>query len=209
MSSAIFPALATGFALGASLIIAIGAQNAFVLRQGLAREHVGAVALFCAASDALLMTAGVLGLGRVIAATPLLAQAMAGLGAAFLAAYGARALWRAWRPGALHAGATPALRSRGQVLAQAAAFTFLNPHVYLDTMLLVGTLGAQQPAPLRPVFLAGACAASAAWFFGLAYGARRLAPLFARPGAWRALDLGIGLTMFALAAILLRGLLST
>ena len=108
MSSAIFPALATGFALGASLIIAIGAQNAFVLRQGLAREHVGAVALFCAASDALLMTAGVLGLGRVIAATPLLAQSMAGLGAAFLAAYGARALWRAWRPGALHAGATPA-----------------------------------------------------------------------------------------------------
>jgi L-lysine exporter family protein LysE/ArgO len=209
MSSAIFPALATGFALGASLIIAIGAQNAFVLRQGLAREHVGAVALFCAASDALLMTAGVLGLGRVIAATPLLAQSMAGLGAAFLAAYGARALWRAWRPGALHAGAGPALRSRGQVLAQAAAFTFLNPHVYLDTVLLVGTLGAQQPAPLRPVFLAGACAASAAWFFGLAYGARRLAPLFARPGAWRALDLGIGLTMFALAAILLRGLLST
>jgi L-lysine exporter family protein LysE/ArgO len=209
MSSAIFPALATGFALGASLIIAIGAQNAFVLRQGLAREHVGAVALFCAASDALLMTAGVLGLGRAIASTPLLAQAMAGLGAAFLAAYGARALWRAWRPGALHAGAGPALRSRGQVLAQAVAFTFLNPHVYLDTVLLVGTLGAQQPAPLRPVFLAGACAASAAWFFGLAYGARRLAPLFARPGAWRALDLGIGLTMFALAAILLRGLLST
>jgi L-lysine exporter family protein LysE/ArgO len=202
-------ALATGFALGASLIIAIGAQNAFVLRQGLAREHVGAVALFCAASDAVLMTAGVLGLGRAIAATPLLAQAMAGLGAAFLAAYGARALWRAWRPGTLHAGAGAALRSRRQVLAQAAAFTFLNPHVYLDTVLLVGTLGAQQPAPLRPVFLAGACAASAAWFFGLAYGARRLAPLFSRPGAWRALDLGIGLTMFALAAMLLRGLLST
>ena len=209
MSSAFLAALATGFALGGSLIIAIGAQNAFVLRQGLAREHVGAVALFCAASDALLMTAGVLGLGRAIAATPLLAQAMAGFGAAFLAAYGARALWRAWRPGALHAGAGPALRSRGAVLAQAAAFTFLNPHVYLDTVLLVGTLGAQQPAPLRPVFLAGACAASAVWFFGLAYGARRLAPLFARPGAWRALDLAIGLTMFALAAMLLRGLLVT
>jgi L-lysine exporter family protein LysE/ArgO len=205
-ASPLFAAWATGFALGASLIVAIGAQNAFVLRQGLAREHVGAVALFCAAADALLMTAGVLGLGRAIAAVPMLASVMAGLGAAFLVAYGARALWRAWRPGALHAGAGAALRSRARVLAQAAAFTFLNPHVYLDTVLLVGTLGAQQPAPLRPVFLAGACAASAVWFFGLAYGARWLAPLFARPGAWRALDGVIGLTMFTLAALLLRGL---
>jgi L-lysine exporter family protein LysE/ArgO len=208
-ASSLLAALVTGFALGASLIIAIGAQNAFVLRQGLAREHVGAVALFCAAADAALMTAGVLGLGRAITATPGLARAMALFGAAFLAAYGTRALWRAWRPGALHAGAGAALRSRGAVLAQAAAFTFLNPHVYLDTVLLVGTLGAQQPAPLRPVFLAGACAASAVWFFGLAYGARRLAPLFARPGAWRALDLAIGVTMWALAAMLLRGLIAT
>lgn len=206
MSLSALSALASGFLLGASLIVAIGAQNAFVLRQGLAREHVGAVALFCAASDALLMSAGVLGLGQAIAATPALARAMALAGALFLLGYGALALRRAARPAALHAGAGAALRSRPQVLAQAAAFTFLNPHVYLDTVLLVGSIGAQQSDALRPLFLAGACSASAAWFFSLAYGARRLAPLFARPGAWRVLDALIGLTMWALAAGLLRAL---
>ncbi len=199
-------ALATGFALSASLIIAIGAQNAFVLRQGLAREHVGAVALFCAAADALLMSAGVLGMGQAIAAMPALARAMAVFGALFLFAYGARALWRAWRPAALQAAAQAPLRSRGKVLAQAAAFTLLNPHVYLDTVLLVGSIGAQQPGAQRPLFLVGACAASAVWFFGLGYGAKRLAPWFERRSAWRVLDALIGLTMWALAALLLRGL---
>jgi L-lysine exporter family protein LysE/ArgO len=200
-------ALATGFALSASLIIAIGAQNAFVLRQGLARQHAGAVALFCAAADAALMSAGVLGMGQAIAALPTLARAMAIAGAVFLAAYGARALLRAWRPGSLRAAAVDASRSRGAVLAQAAAFTFLNPHVYLDTVLLVGSVGAQQqPGALRALFLAGACAASAAWFFALAYGAKRLAPWFERPHAWRMLDALIGLTMWVLAALLLRSL---
>jgi L-lysine exporter family protein LysE/ArgO len=194
-----------GFALSASLIIAIGAQNAFVLRQGLAREHAGAVALFCAASDALLMTAGVLGMGQAIAAMPALARTMAALGAIFLAGYGLRALLRAWRPGALHAGALAPQRSRTQVLAQAAAFTFFNPHVYLDTVLLVGSVGAQQPAGgLRTAFLIGTCAASFTWFFGLAYGARLLAPWFERPAAWRVLDALIGVTMWALAAWLAR-----
>jgi L-lysine exporter family protein LysE/ArgO len=206
MCAAVATALATGFALGASLIIAIGAQNAFVLRQGLAREHAGAVALFCAAADALLMSAGVLGMGGAIAAVPALARTMAVAGALFLFAYGARALARAWRPGTLLVGADAPWRSLPQVLAQAAAFTFLNPHVYLDTVLLVGSVGAQQPHALRLVFLAGACAASAAWFFGLAYGARWLAPWFERPGAWRALDGAIGLTMWALAGLLLRAL---
>ena len=205
MPTPIVSAAATGFLLSATLIIAIGAQNAFVLRQGLAREHVGTVALFCAASDALLMTAGVLGMGQAIAAAPALARAMALFGALFLLAYGARALWRAWRPAALHAGALAPLRSRARVLAQAAAFTLLNPHVYLDTVLLVGSIGAQQPPALRPAFLAGACAASAVWFFGLGYGAQRLAPWFERPGAWRVLDALIGVTMWTLAALLLRG----
>ena len=205
--AALLPPLATGFALSASLIIAIGAQNAFVLRQGLAREHAGVVALFCAASDALLMTAGVLGMGQAIAAMPALAAAMAAAGAVFLAAYGSRALLRAWRPGALHAGAQAPIRSRVQVLAQAAAFTFLNPHVYLDTVLLVGSVGAQQPpGALRAAFLLGTCAASFAWFFGLAYGARLLAPWFERPAAWRLLDGLIGLTMWLLAAWLFRSL---
>jgi L-lysine exporter family protein LysE/ArgO len=205
--SLLLSALASGFALSASLIIAIGAQNAFVLRQGLAREHVGTVALFCAGADALLMSAGVLGMGQAIAALPALARAMAVIGALFLFAYGALALRRALRPGTLQVGGG-ALRSRPQVLAQAAAFTFLNPHVWLDTVLLVGSLGAQQPAgAARTWFLAGACAASAVWFFGLAYGARRLAPWFERPDAWRLLDAVIGLTMWALGALLLRGLL--
>lgn len=199
-------ALATGFALSAALIVAIGAQNAFVLRQGLARQHAGAVALFCAASDAALMSAGVLGMGQAIAALPALARAMAIGGAIFLATYGARALLRAGRPGSLCAAAVGAARSRGAVLAQAAAFTFLNPHVYLDTVLLVGSVGAQQPGALRALFLAGACAASAAWLFALAYAAKRLAPWFERPHAWRVLDALIGLTMWALAALLLRSL---
>jgi L-lysine exporter family protein LysE/ArgO len=209
MFSTALSALAAGFALSASLIVAIGAQNAFVLRQGLAREHAGAVALFCAACDALLMTAGVLGMGQAIAALPVLAQAVAAAGALFLAAYGGRALWRAWRPGALHAGALAAPRSRGRVLAQAAAFTFLNPHVYLDTVLLVGSVGAQQPpGALRAAFLFGTCAASFAWFFGLAYGARVLAPWFERPAAWRLLDALIGVTMWALASWLIRSVLA-
>jgi L-lysine exporter family protein LysE/ArgO len=202
-------AAATGFALGASLIVAIGAQNAFVLRQGLAREHAGAVAALCALCDALLMSAGVLGMGRAIEAVPGLAPALALIGAAFLAAYGARALHRAWRPAALQAAGSAAPRSRAQVLAQAAAFTLLNPHVYLDTVLLVGGVGAQQAAGApRAAFLAGACSASAVWFFGLAYAARRLAPLFARPAAWRVLDGLIGVTMWTLAAVLLRSALA-
>ena len=165
--------------------------------------------LFCAASDALLMTAGVLGMGQAIAAMPALAAMMAAAGAVFLAGYGSRALLRAWRPGVLHAGAQTPLRLRTQVLAQAAAFTFLNPHVYLDTVLLVGSVGAQQPpGALRAAFLLGTCAASFGWFFGLAYGARLLAPWFERPAAWRVLDALIGVTMWALAAWLVRSLFS-
>jgi L-lysine exporter family protein LysE/ArgO len=194
----------TGFALGATLIIAIGAQNAFVLRQGLKREHVGLVVAFCAVADALLMSAGVLGLGRALADAPGWTRAMAGAGALFLAGYGLRALYRAWRPGALHAAGGGGRMTRRAALAQAAAFTLLNPHVYLDTVMLVGALGAQQPAALRMAFLIGACSASALWFSALGYGARWLAPWFAKPAAWRALDTLIGATMLGLAALLAR-----
>ena len=197
-------AAAAGFALGATLIIAIGAQNAFVLRQGLKREHAGLIVAFCAAADALLMTAGVLGAGRAITAAPQLARAMAAAGALFLAAYGLRAMHRAWRPGALSAAASSSALSWHSALAQAAAFTLLNPHVYLDTMVLVGAVGAQQPAPLRSAFLLGACSASALWFSALGYGARWLAPWFARPQAWRWLDSAIGVTMGVLALLLAR-----
>lgn len=200
-------AMGTGFLLAASLIVAIGAQNAFVLRQGLRREHVGTVVLFCALADALLMTLGVAGVGAALASMPALSAALTALGAGFLALYGLAALNRAWRARQAGLTANTAAASRGAVLAQAAAFTLLNPHVYLDTVLLVGAVGAQQSPPWRPWFLAGACAASALWFSSLGYGAARLAPWFARPSAWRKLDALVGLTMLVLAATLTRALL--
>lgn len=193
-----------GLALSLGLIVAIGAQNAFVLRQGLRREHVAAVVLFCALADAVLIAAGVLGMARALGDHPAVARALALAGAVFLATYGYQALQRARRPGQLTAGADGAGLSRTAVLAQAAAFTLLNPHVYLDTVLLVGSIGAQQPAALRGWFIAGASAASLSWFTALGVGSRWLAPWFARPKAWRILDGLIGLTMFLLSALLVR-----
>jgi L-lysine exporter family protein LysE/ArgO len=193
-----------GWVLGGGLIVAIGAQNAFVLRQGLRREHVGLVVAFCALADALLIVAGVAGMAQALGAQPRLARALALAGAAFLAVYGWRALQRARRPQALQAGAGSAQLSRGAALAQAAAFTLLNPHVYLDTVLLVGSIGAQHAPAARPWFVAGACSASLLWFSALGFGARVLAPVFARPRAWQVLDALIGLTMAVLAGLLLR-----
>jgi L-lysine exporter family protein LysE/ArgO len=188
--------------LSLSLIVAIGAQNAFVLRQGLKREHVGLMVLACAAADALLMIAGVAGMAALIGERPLLARVLAGAGGLFLLAYGLRALRQALAPGALRAGAGPALSQRAALL-QLAGFTLLNPHVYLDTVLLVGSIGAQQPdAVHRGAFVAGAAGASLAWFAALGYGARWLAPWFERPRAWQLLDALIGLMMLAMAASL-------
>jgi L-lysine exporter family protein LysE/ArgO len=190
---------AQGFALGLGLIVAIGAQNAFVLRQGLRRQHVGPIVAFCALADAVLMAAGVAGLAGLIGARPGLARVLAGAGALFLVAYGLRALWQARAPGTLQAAASASL-TRRQALWQVAGFTLLNPHVYLDTVLLVGSLGAQQPdAPARAAFVAGAVGGSALWFICLGYGAQKLAPLFARPRAWQVLDALVGLTMLVLA----------
>jgi L-lysine exporter family protein LysE/ArgO len=198
------PVFVQGLVLGFGLIVAIGAQNAFVLRQGLRREHVGPVVLFCAAADAVLITAGVLGMAQGLGQHPALARAMALAGATFLAVYGWRALRRAGqahRLDASQAGEAMTLRS---ALAQAAAFTLLNPHVYLDTVLLVGSIGAQQPDGLRAWFIAGASGASLGWFALLGFGARALAPWFARPRAWQLLDGLIGVTMIVLSALLLR-----
>ncbi len=197
-------ALLQGLALSLGLIVAIGAQNAFVLRQGLRREHVGPVVLFCAAADALLIMAGVLGMAQALGERPGLARALALAGALFLAVYGALALRRARQSGQLRAAAGGEGLGRTAALAQAAAFTLLNPHVYLDTVLLVGSIGAQQPAELRAFFIAGAALASALWFGLLGFGARWLAPWFARPRAWQVLDSLIGLTMWVLSALLLR-----
>jgi L-lysine exporter family protein LysE/ArgO len=192
------PAL-QGLALTFGLIVAIGAQNAFVLRQGLRREHVGPIVAFCTVADAVLMAAGVAGLAAVIGSQPGLARVLAGGGALFLLGYGLRALWNARAPGALQATNGPAF-SRRQALLQVAGFTLLNPHVYLDSVLLIGTIGAQHAgAPARAAFVGGCVLASAVWFTALGYGARRLAPLFARPRAWQVLDALVGLTMLVLA----------
>ncbi|EPX76301.1 LysE/ArgO family amino acid transporter [Salipiger mucosus] len=191
-----------GFALGLSLILAIGSQNAFVLRQGLRREHVGTVVAICALSDAALIAAGVSGFGALTRSVPGLEWAMRLLGVAFLGWYGARTLGAAWRGGdRLEAGA--AAGSRRAAVLTCLAFTWLNPHVYLDTVVLLGAVSSQYAD--RTWFALGAMSASLCFFTALGYGARALAPLFARPGAWRALDLLVGLTMWAIAAKLLLG----
>lgn len=196
-------AYAAGFATSLSLIVAIGAQNAFVLRQGLARQHVLAVCGFCALADALLISAGILGLGRLSEAAPWALPALRWGGAAFLAWYGIRSLRAAWAgSGALTANGG-ARRSLGATLLTAAALTFLNPHVYLDTVLLIGAVAARWPD--RQAFAIGAISASFAFFFALGYGARLLAPVFARRSAWRVLDSAIGALMLVLAASLVTG----
>ncbi|TXH90829.1 MAG: amino acid transporter [Rhodoferax sp.] len=202
--SFILPVFVQGLALSFGLIVAIGAQNAFVLRQGLRREHVGPVVLFCALADAVLITAGVMGMAQALGERPDLARALALGGVAFLAFYGFQALRRAHQPQQLQAVAAGQGMGRAAVVAQAAAFTLLNPHVYLDTVLLMGSIGAQQPAALRGWFVLGACVASLSWFGLLGFGARWLAPWFARPRAWQVLDGLIGLTMLALSALLVR-----
>jgi L-lysine exporter family protein LysE/ArgO len=192
----------TGFVLASTLLVAIGAQNAFVLRQGLRREHVFAIALACSLFDLVLEAAGIGGLGIAVKSNPSLGIWFGGGGALFLFSYGVYAWRRALKPGAMHSqngGAALSLRS---ALVQCAAFTFLNPHVYLDTVVLIGSVGAGQAPGTAPSFLFGAASASALWFFGLAYGARLLAPVFERPAAWRALDAIVGLTMFVLAFLL-------
>jgi L-lysine exporter family protein LysE/ArgO len=202
------PGFTTGFVLSATLIVAIGAQNAFVLRQGIRREHVAPIVGFCAAADLLLIAAGVAGLAAVLGDQPRLTLLLTVFGAAFLSCYGLRALWRALRPQTLYAatGTQPLLLRTA--LTQVAGFTLLNPHVYLDTVLLMGSVGARQPADARAWFIGGAAAASSVWFASLGYGARLLAPLFARPRAWRVLDSMVGVTMLALAGLLVRQVLT-
>lgn len=196
--------VAAGFALMASLIVAVGAQNTFVLRQGLRREHVGAVVLFCIAADVTLMSLGVAGLGAAVGRVPGLATLLTAGGAAFLGWYAVGAFRRALRPEALAAASAGGAVPLRAALARAAGFTLLNPHVYLDTVLLLGSVASALAAPERPGFLLGAALASTCWFAALGYGARLLAPLFRRPAAWRLLDAGVALTMAVLALALLR-----
>jgi L-lysine exporter family protein LysE/ArgO len=193
-----------GFALSFSLILAIGAQNAFVLRQGLRRAHVGAVVAICCLSEAVLIFAGVAGFGALSAMAPWVIEAMRWGGAAFLVVYGLRSLRAAWTAGgALDAGGA-ALGSLKSAIGTALLLTWANPHVYLDTVGLIGAVAATY-GPGRWLFGSGALSASVLFFVLLGYGARALAPVFARPGAWRILDGVVGLTMLALAAKLALG----
>lgn len=194
-----FEAAAAGFLTGLSLILAIGAQNAFVLRQGLRREHVGAVVAVCAGSDALLIAAGVAGFGAVSQAVPWLAEAMRWAGVAFLLVYGALRFLAARRGGEALRPAEGRGASLKAVLATCLVLTWANPHVWLDTVVLLGSVSAQYPG--RGVaFAGGAMAASLVFFSALGFGARLLAPVFARPRAWVWLEVGVGLVMWAIAA---------
>lgn len=198
------PSFVTGLILCASLIVAIGAQNAFVLRQGLRREHVGAIVLFCCLSDLMFIGAGVAGVAAFLTRLPMLAKLLTVAGAGFLACYGVYALRRAARPQALHPERSAQALSLAAAMTQVAGFTFLNPHVYLDTVLLMGSVGAQQPSGQRLWFVVGAALASCLWFSALGFGARALAPVFTRARAWQILDGAIALIMFALASRLVR-----
>jgi len=194
----------TGLLTGFTLIIAIGAQNAFVLRQGLLQEHVGVVVAICGVSDLVLVAAGVTGIGAVVERAPEVITVVRWLGVAFLTWYGVASLLRARRPDALRAaeqGAGP----RRTAVVTAVALTWLNPHVYLDTVLLLGSLAQQQGETGRWWFGAGAGGSSLLWFTGLGYGARRVSHLLASPRAWQVLDVLIGLTMLAIAAKLALG----
>ncbi|WJS86086.1 LysE/ArgO family amino acid transporter [Paracoccus sp. TOH] len=190
-----------GLGTALSLIVAIGAQNAFVLKQGLMRRHVLATCAFCALSDAVLITAGVLGAGALAARAPWFLEAMRWGGAVFLLVYGARAFRAAWRGGeSLRAG--QGATGLAATLGVLAALTWLNPHVWLDTVVLIGSISARWED--KPGFVAGAVSGSVIFFFALGYGARWLSPLFARPAAWRVLDLLVGLVMWSIALGLVR-----
>jgi L-lysine exporter family protein LysE/ArgO len=200
-----FAAIVAGFGLGLSLIVAIGAQNAFVLRQGLRREHVLIVVVVCAASDAVLIAAGVGGLGALIQQAGWVLFVVRIAGAAFLTWYGISAARRAIKPKTLEADAGGDRMTRAAAISTVLALTWLNPHVYLDTVVLLGSIGGTY-GDTRWWFALGAMVASAVWFSALGFGSRALRPLFAKPVAWRVLDALIALVMFAIAASLIVGL---
>jgi L-lysine exporter family protein LysE/ArgO len=194
----------TGLLTGLSLIVAIGAQNAFVLRQGLRRARVGAIVTVCILSDVALTVAGVAGIGAIVQHADWALQAVRWFGVAFLIWYGLSSAWRARRPDALAVapdgaggGAQPSLAS---TLRRTLALTWLNPHVYLDTMVLLGSIANSRGPVDRWWFAVGALIASVVWFVGLGFGARFAAPLLTTPRAWQVLDLLIAATMLAIAA---------
>lgn len=203
MGAAETAALIQGWLMTAGLIVAIGAQNALVLRQGLARTHVAAVVALCTLSDWLLIVLGVFGLGTAIAQSSAVLETFRYGGAAFLLWYGWRSARQAWRGAGQALQASAGDTSLRATLGTALALTYLNPHVYLDTVVLLGTVGAQYAGTARAAFVAGACLASLMWFITLGYGAAAAARWLDRPAVWRAIDTSVALVMFAVAAQLL------
>ena len=204
MSAMIALTLLIGFGTGMSLLVVIGAQNAFVLRQGLRGEHVAWVVVLCSLSDAVLISIGTAGLGGLSRVGPWVVPTLTYVGVAFLVVYGALTLRHAFRAGALEAAPDHGRATLVRTVATCLALTWLNPHVYLDTVLLLGSI-ATSHQPDQWWFAVGAAAASCVWFAGIGFGARWLRPLFASPKAWRVLDIGVALVMWAVAASLVWG----
>lgn len=198
--SSLLPAAVAGFSLGASFIIAIGTQNAYVLKQGLLRRHVLPVVLLCAVADAVLIILGVAGFGRLISTVPVLLKILTYGGVIFLLVYGFLAARRALKGSEILTVDKAKSQALWPVLATTAAFTFLNPHVYLDTVILLGTVSTRYTGDARTAFAIGGITASFVWFFALGFGARILAPLFRRAISWRILDGVIAIIMWTIAA---------
>ncbi|WP_410498455.1 LysE/ArgO family amino acid transporter [Chitinibacter sp. S2-10] len=201
MNSSVF---LQGMALCASLIMAIGAQNAFILRQGIARQNLLIAVATCIGCDFLLMSAGVFGMGKILQSLPQLQQWMALAGAAFVFWFGWQSLQKALRPASLQLNDLTKRSTARSVVLAALGFSLLNPHAILDTVVLVGSIGAQQAPSNQPAFVLGAVSFSTLWFVSLGFGASKLAPLFAKPVAWRILDTLIAIMMVAIGVSLLR-----
>ncbi|KAA0023414.1 LysE/ArgO family amino acid transporter [Antrihabitans cavernicola] len=195
-------ALLAGLLTGLSLIVAIGAQNAYVLRQGLSRNHIGVVVAICTFADAVLIMAGVSGVGAIIECNSTALSVLVWIGATYLVGFGLLSLWRARKPQSLRPAPENG-RGRAAVIAATLALTFLNPHVYLDTVLMLGSIANQYGAQGRWWFGGGAVAGSVIWFTGLGYGARAAADVVARPLTWGILDTVIGIVMILLAVKLI------
>ena len=193
----------TAFALAAGLIMAIGAQNAHVLRQGIAGHYVGITVILCAFFDTVLMTSGVFGFGWLLTQLPMLEDVARLGGAVFLLWYGSRCVRSAMAPLSSVSVESRVATSLPAAIATVSAFTLLNPHVYLDTVVLIGSIGGQYEGSARTVFAVGAFTASWVWFIALGYGARLVRPYFENPRAWQVLDGFIALVMFAIALSLL------
>lgn len=192
----------SGFITGAGLIIAIGAQNAFVLKQGILKNHIGIVVFTSAIADIILIMCGVAGIGALVKELPILMNIFRFGGAAFLGYYGFLAAQRAWQGTGSLSITESSMMTKSQVFLSCLAFTLLNPHVYLDTMVLIGTISTRYEGVSQLTFGLGACIASLVWFTSLGYGARLLRPIFTKPNAWRVLDGMIAIFMFVLCLLL-------